>query len=168
MVETSRKQSIAVESLVDLGGVEQTFVGPVTSFHVENSDPTRAQKLRDDLNARLRNGRAYLRAELPERYHYAADRRAGDVIVVMDEAWTLKRAATKLVQIGRRGAHGWDPAVPSMRALFVAMGPEIRAGSVIEPIDNVDVYPFMTELLGLRNPADIDGQPGRIREMVKK
>ena len=65
MVETSRRQSITVESLVDLSGVEQTFVGPVTSFHVVGGDIARARKLRDDLNARLRNGRAYLREELP-------------------------------------------------------------------------------------------------------
>ena len=167
MVDTSWSRSIAIESVVDLSGVVQTFVGPVTSFHVAGNDATRAGKLRDDLNARLRHGRAYLRAELPERYHFAADPRAGDVVVVMDEPWTLKRAAAKLVQIGRRGAHGWDPAVPAMRAIFVAMGPEIRAGTVIDPIDNVDVYPFMTELLGLRPANGIDGQSGRIAAMVK-
>ena len=168
MVETSRSRTITIESLVDLSGIEHTFDGPVSSFHVAGGDLTRAQKLRDDLNARLRNGRAYLREELPERYHYAADPRAGDVVVVMEEAWTLRRATSKLVQFGNRGAHGWDPAVPAMRAVFLAMGPTIKPGLVIDPVDNVDVYPFMTELLGLRATPGIDGRSGRIAFIVQK
>jgi len=39
---------------------------------------------------------------------------------------------------------------------------------VIDPIDNVDVYPFMTEQLGLRPANGIDGQSGRIASMVRK
>ena len=168
MVETSRNRTITIESLVDLSGIEHTFDGPVSSFHVAGGDLARARKLRDDLNARLRNGRAYLRDELPDRYHYSADPRAGDVVVIMEEAWALKRATAKLVQFGNRGAHGWDPAAPAMRAVFLAMGPTINPGLVIDPVDNVDVYPFMTELLGLRAAPGIDGQPGRIGSMVRK
>ena len=162
MVETSRARSVILDSLVDLQGVVAVFDGAVTSLHV-GGDPARAKKLRDDLNAALRNGAAWLRADLPERFHYRSDPRAGDVVVVMNEGWQLRRASAKPARYDRWGTHGWDPALPSMRALFIAMGPGIRAGAVISPVDNVDVYPFMIELLGLRAPAGTDGRAGQIQ-----
>ena len=48
-----------------------------------------------------------------------------------------------------RGAHGFDPADPSMRALFIAHGPAFRNGVELAPFENVDVYPLLAKLLGL-------------------
>jgi alkaline phosphatase D len=53
--------------------------------------------------------------------------------------------------------HGYDPAiVPEMRAIFYAEGPDIRKGARLKPFENVNVYPFLAEILGLNAPA-IDG-----------
>ena len=164
MVDTSLKQSLVIESIADLDGVVHTFDGPVTSFHV-NGDRARATKLRDQINARVQHGRAYLRDELPDRVHYDHPR-AGDVIVIMDEGWTLRRRHDVRPYVRRRwGTHGWDANVPSMRATFLAMGPRIRKGATVDEVHNVDVYPLMAELLGLR-PAD--GIDGRAREIARK
>ena len=167
MVETGGSQSIDIDSLVNLDDVVQTFVGPVSSLHVRDSNVARATQLRDQLNARLRNGHAYLRQDLPERYRYSANPRAGDVIVVMNEGWTLRRSYdVRAVVRPRWGQHGWDPQLPSMRAIFVAIGPTIRAGHIIEDVRNVDVYPLMTEVLGLRTPDGLDGVNGYLRRLV--
>jgi predicted AlkP superfamily pyrophosphatase or phosphodiesterase len=166
MASANVAQVIPVESVADLTGVVATFDGPVTSLHV--GDPARAIQLRDQINSKLQHGRAYLRQELPERFQYREDPRGGDVIAVMEEGWTLRRAGAKPPRMEHWGTHGWDPALASMRAVFVAMGPTIRAGVAIEPVENVDVYPFMTELLGLRAAAGIDGRSGRIASMVRK
>ena len=166
MVDTGRTRTIILESLVNLSGVEHTFDGPITSLHLASGEHQRAVALRDSLNARLVRGRAYLRGELPERFHYRADPRAGDVIVVMDQSWTLRRRGLKPLRPGNWGMHGWDNALPSMRAIFVAMGPGLQKGVVVDPVDNVDVYPFMTELLGLRPAEGLDGKPGRIRSAL--
>jgi hypothetical protein len=45
--------------------------------------------------------------------------------------------------------------------VFIASGPAFRQGAVIEPIDNVDVYPLLMRLLGLP-AADNDGDPGAL------
>ena len=167
MVETSAAQAIPIESIADLAGVVATFDGPVTSLHVDGSSPERAQQLRDQINSRLQHGRAYLRQDLPERLHYRSDPRAGDVVVIMDESWTLKRADAKPPRLERWGTHGWDNALPSMRATFVGLGPGIRAGTVIDSIDNIDVYGLMTALLGLTPAAESDGRP-RILDAIRK
>ena len=169
MTNTTRRQTIPIESLVSLDGVVQTFVGAVTSLHVANGDIGRATALRDGLNAKLKTGRAYLRAELPERYRYSSNPRAGDVIVVMDEGWTLRRSYDLRTLVRPVwGAHGWDPELPSMRSIFVATGPTIRAGHRIDDVRNVDVYPLMTELLGLQPPAALDGTPGSLRHQLER
>jgi predicted AlkP superfamily pyrophosphatase or phosphodiesterase len=55
-----------------------------------------------------------------------------------------------------RGSHGYDPALPSMRASFIARGPAFRQGVEIPAFDNVDVYLLLARLLGI-TPAPNDG-----------
>ena len=167
MTDTTLQQALVIESIADLDGVIHTFDGPVTSFHV-NGDLARATALRDRINTRVTQGRAYLRHELPARLHYD-NPRGGDVIVIMDEGWTLRRRIDLRPYVRRRwGTHGWDVNVPSMRATFLAMGPGIRRGATVDEVHNVDVYPFMAELLGLRPADGIDGRASHIARLVKE
>ena len=168
MANTSAAQTVRLSSLLDTSNIRPSFDGPVTGLHVSGGAES-AQRVRDQLNAKLTNGHAYLRQDLPERYHLRETPRAGDVIVVMDEGWTM---ATSIINRGliqdAWGAHGWSPDVASMRAIFVIAGPGIRKGVTIPEVENIDVYPLMTELLGLKPAAGIDGRPGRIGELVRE
>jgi predicted AlkP superfamily pyrophosphatase or phosphodiesterase len=171
MANTSATQAVQLSSLVDTSNIRPSFSGPVTGLHVSGGPdgPDRARRVRDQLNAKLTHGRAYLRPELPERYHLRETPRAGDVIVVMDEGWTM---ATSIINRGliqnAWGEHGWAPEVASMRAIFVIAGPGIRKGITIPEVENVDVYPLMTELLGLKPAPGIDGKTGRIGALIKE
>jgi hypothetical protein len=49
-----------------------------------------------------------------------------------------------------------------MHAIFAISGPGIKGNAVIPEVRNVDVYPLMTELLGLAPAQGIDGRPGHI------
>ena len=173
MVETTAKQGIRLDSLVDMDDIEQSFGGPVAMLHVRGGEPARALRVRDAINARLQHGRAYLRHDVPERHRFRDDRRIGDVVIIMEEAWTivvmprLVEAASRIVRPDRWGAHGWDPEFATMHAIFIASGPGIRAGATISLVNNVDVYPLMTELLGLRPAPRIDGKPG-LRESLMR
>ena len=100
------------------------------------------------------------KGELPARWHYGRNPRVPPIVCQMDEGWDAIPAAS----VGRRplgatrGSHGYDPALPSMRAAFIAHGPAFREGVVIPSFDNVDVYPLMTRLLGIparENDGDI-------------
>jgi alkaline phosphatase D len=59
------------------------------------------------------------------------------------------------------GGHGYDARqMPSMKAIFYAAGPDIRAGAILPPFENVDVYPLITAILGLiSGPVDGDLHP---------
>lgn len=167
MVETGAQFTIRLDSLVDSSLIQTAFGGPVANLHVKGGGAA-APQVRDRINARLHHGRAWLRDELPPRYRYRTDPRAGDVVVVMDESWTIATSILSSRPWGRWGMHGWDPALPSMSALFVIAGPAVREGTTIDEVRNVDVYHLLAELLGLRPASDTDGQPGRISRMVMR
>jgi predicted AlkP superfamily pyrophosphatase or phosphodiesterase len=166
MVETGRDQTYWLDTMIDPGLLQVAFGGPVANLYVKDRSPKGAQEVRDALSVRLRHGRAYLRRDLPPEFHYSSDPRVGDVVVVMDESWTLATSPSTPKLFTRWGMHGWDPKLPSMHALFVIAGPGTRPGAVIPEVLNVDVYPLLTELLGLRAARDIDGRAGHIWKLV--
>ena len=52
------------------------------------------------------------------------------------------------------GDHGYDVhAMPEMKAIFFAAGPDIKRGVRLEPFENTALYPFIAHLLGLSAPA---------------
>ena len=56
-----------------------------------------------------------------------------------------------------KGVHGYDPEhLPNMRGIFYAAGPGIREHAKVGPFENVDIYPFIAQLLGLK-VGKIDG-----------
>ena len=65
------------------------------------------------------------------------------------------------------GEHGYDPlGMPEMKALFVAEGPDIRAGADVQPFENVDLYPLIAQILGLP-VGKIDGNAKPLEPILK-
>ena len=53
--------------------------------------------------------------------------------------------------------HGYDPAtMKSKRAIFYAIGPDIRSGTTVKPFENVNVLPLIAHILGL-DPPKVNG-----------
>jgi alkaline phosphatase D len=49
--------------------------------------------------------------------------------------------------------HGFDPhLIPEMKASFFAAGPDLVAGKTVAPFENVNLYPWLAHMLGLRAP----------------
>jgi predicted AlkP superfamily pyrophosphatase or phosphodiesterase len=167
MADTGGVRIVQLGDVLDTTGVRAGFSGPVTALHVSPEAGT-AAAVRDRINAKLEHGRAYLRQEVPERHHFRATPRGGDVVVIMEEGWLMATSIINRGLIQREwGEHGWDPGLPSMKAIFMLSGPGIPAGVTIPEVENIDVYPLMTELLGLHPATGLDGQSGKIRSLLK-
>jgi hypothetical protein len=54
-----------------------------------------------------------------------------------------------------------------MGAVFIANGPAFKAGLVVKPFENVDVYPLMTHILGVTGEPN-DGRFADVREMLRR
>ena len=165
MSEVSPRWYAALDTLIDLNGVTIADAGPNANLHVDGGR-ARALVLRDSINRRMRHGRAYLREEMPAHLHYRADPRIGDLVIVMEDHFQVGRANRPPLE--GTATHGWDPTIPSMHALFVVKGPAIPRGKVIGAFPNVDIYPFITEILGLRPASNLDGKRGRLRRLISR
>lgn len=164
MSETSPRWYVALDSLIDTVGVRITDAGPNVNLHVQGG-LARARVLRDSINRRMRHGRAYVRGELPARLRYNVDPRIGDLVVVMDEHFTVGTAARAPKENG--GTHGWDPSIQAMHAVFLVSGPGIAGGRTIPSFENIEIYPYLTEVLGLIPAGNIDGHRGRLAAIIR-
>ncbi len=109
------------------------------------------------LVGRGEHGECWRKDDLPGRFHYGSHRRVPDIICLADDGWRYRSSQT--TSTGGRlslGAHGFDPALPEMAALFLANGPAFRTGVTLEPFENVSVYPLIARLLGVE-PQPHDG-----------
>lgn len=93
---------------------------------------------------------------MPPRFHYGRNPRVPGFICLADIGWQI---ATDARSAGRTpaGGHGYDNMTAEMQAIFIAAGPAFKAGIVLAPFDNVDVYPLMMTLIGLQ-PLPSDGE----------
>ncbi len=165
MVSTPPEQAIVVDELIDLADVEVSDWTPTWWVWPK---PGREEAI----YARLRGAHprlaVYRRAELPARWHLKGHRRVSPILAVADEGWTIVTKAL-LARAGGRwvyGHHGYDNALASMRALFVARGPHIRRGVVVPAFENIHLYELACRILGLE-PAPNDGSLAAVAAVLR-
>jgi predicted AlkP superfamily pyrophosphatase or phosphodiesterase len=95
---------------------------------------------------------------------------SGDVFAIMSVGYNFDGTQTPAVQrLGDPtstspifsvpnfyGAHGYDPNLPEMSAIFYAAGPDIRHG-IINQVRNIDVAPTISQLLGVQPATTVQG-----------
>jgi predicted AlkP superfamily pyrophosphatase or phosphodiesterase len=113
--------------------------------------------------------KVYRRADLPAYLHFDANPREGDPVIVPNGPFTLRAHAGSSEESAKnhRGGHGFNPrTMPEMKAIFFAAGPDVRPGVQLKPFENVNIYPFIAEILGLTPPA-VDGSLDVLRPALK-
>ena len=146
---------IAVEDMVPAEEATVVSIGQSIGIAPKPGHETAVAKR---LLGRHAHYECWRREQLPQRWQYGHHPRVPPIVCQMDEGWdALPRTdVARRSPRATRGSHGYDPVLPSMRAVFIARGPAFKAGAQLPAIDNVDVYPLLAHLLGLE-PADNDG-----------
>lgn len=112
--------------------------------------------------------KVYTADNLPGRLHYGKSddyyNRIGDLLL-------LPKAPKIFLEKGKKtsiGKHGYDPRkVPEMRATFMAWGSAFKQNLEIKAFDNVNVYPIVTNILGLDITSPIDGTDKVSKKILK-
>ena len=154
-----------VETLVDRDDAAYVSVGEVVGFVPRPGHEAAAEA---QLLGRHDHYECWRKGELPARWQYGTHPRVPPIVCQMDvgfDAQTPRKLAGRRPG-ATRGSHGYDPADPSMRALFLAQGPAFRQGVEIAPFDNVDVYPLLAKLIGIEPKAN-DGDIGPLLPALK-
>lgn len=110
------------------------------------------------------------KSELPEHWHFK-HKRVGDVLIMANPGYQLQIVSRNP---GRTqpaspvfGVHGYDPyTVKDMHGIFYAQGPNIKSGKRIPAFENVHIFPLITKILRLKNPA-MDGDPNVLDVIYK-
>lgn len=145
---------VAFEQMVDPELVEPVSFGQSVGFNLAKGREAEAEAALLGEHDRYQCWRKH---ELPARWHYGSHPRVPAIVCQMQEGWdALPARYIERRPPGTRGSHGYDPALESMRAIFIASGPSFASGVRLPTFDNVDIYPLLARLLGVE-PADHDG-----------
>lgn len=164
MAQVPDGQTIAVEDMVDPAIASNVSTGQSIGFAPLPGKQAAAEAILLGAHA---NYDCWTRQTLPARWEYGSNPRIPQIICQMHEGWnalTRERLAER--KPGDRGSHGYDNALPSMRAIFIARGPSFKQGATLPGFDNVDLYPLMTRLLGIP-AAPNDGNPETLVPALK-
>jgi predicted AlkP superfamily pyrophosphatase or phosphodiesterase len=104
------------------------------------------------------------KGHFPQRFHYGMNSRVAAIFCLPDTGWTINNRGYKQAW-PELGTHGFDPYSPEMAAVFVASGPAFKPGVKLPIFDNVDVYPLLARLVGVK-PQPNDGKLGPVREAL--
>jgi predicted AlkP superfamily pyrophosphatase or phosphodiesterase len=169
MAATPKGQVVLMDKVIDLGHVRVVSMGVLAGFIPKPGYATAvaARLLRPHPHMRCWN-----KADIPVRLHYGTNPRIPPLVCLADVGWQISSSD----YVARRkdpmslGEHGYDNASSLMRALFIAHGPAFRQDVVVPEFPNVDVYPLMAHLLGLRpvaNDGDYDAVEGMLRPQAR-
>jgi predicted AlkP superfamily pyrophosphatase or phosphodiesterase len=157
MSECGPDKVIFFEDLMDTDLVQIESDGP--NGGVRPKDPAQTAAILAGIRAKAPPQlKAYLREEVPAEFHYRKSDRIPPIVLMCDDHWNIERKSTWGAKRATfpKGTHGWDPRTENMGALFVAHGPDIARGKVIDRTDNIHVYNLVCALLGIR-PAPNEG-----------
>ena len=99
----------------------------------------------------------HAKGAMPAHWYFGTHPRVPPIVCMPDPGWYLFPREPQRRPTHVRGEHGFDTTDPAMRATFVARGPSFREGATLPAFDNVDVYPLLAHLLGIK-PAPNDGR----------
>jgi len=138
-----------------------------TELHFYAKDKKDIKPTYEALKKEAKDFDVYLPEETPARWHYSAtdDRfgRIGDIILVSHFPKVFNLRGRRIIP----GMHGFDNMIPEMGATFYAWGPAFKPHQKIGSFENVNVYPMIARILGLKVTSSIDGSPDVLAGTLK-
>lgn len=156
---------LALDRVFSLDGISIVEGGTYAFLFFDEKDPSRATRVRDEINRVWHHGRAWLPGETPDSWRVTADSRFPDVIVQPYLHYGVVSSRDKLHKMNR-GDHGWDPSFKDMHGIFIAAGPRLPKGETIGTVTAVDIYPLMMEILEIPLTTAIDGDPDKLSPLL--
>ena len=166
MASVAPERTVVLDDLADMGAVHVVFTDAVSGIDIPSTEAGAAARAK--LLAPHDHLTCWNKADVSARLHYGANPRVPDVVCAAEVGWLVEtRESMRKRHLPLLGEHGYDNAAPEMGALFIAEGPAFKAGMTIEPFENVDVYPLMVSLLGIRGEPN-DGRLADLRNILTK
>lgn len=146
------------------------FYNSQTLLRVYVKNPDEVKAVYKELKANKTDDyEVYLDKKLPRYLHFATRddqyNRIGQILLI-------PKAPKIFLEKGKKtsvGKHGYNPrVVPEMKATFFAWGPELKNNLTIGEFANINVYPLVAEVLGLKTDQPVDGKLKVLKKILKE
>lgn len=164
MTSVDGSRFIILDKWIDLDDVNLVTAGVVTELTPKPGH----EDVIDKMVAPHEHATCWRKGDVPARLHYGHNPRVPAVVCVAEDGWRIETQSF-MDRPGHRedgGEHGYDNDDPNMRALFIAHGPAFKQGLVVPEFANVNVYPLLAHLLGVKPEAN-DGNLDVTRDMLR-
>jgi predicted AlkP superfamily pyrophosphatase or phosphodiesterase len=156
MSASSPERIVMLDSIVNLEHVEITSA--LVNLGLEPK-PGYAAEVERALLAPHPHLQCWKKEHMPKKFHYGSNKRIPAIQCVTADGWMVSTNALESKRLRPiLGEHGYDNSDAKMQALFVAHGPSFKQHLTVPVLDNINVYPLLTKLLGIRPPRN-DGNP---------
>lgn len=170
MVELKQEEStyIVLNKLLDTKNKAVSFANGGTQTHFYTSNPDSLYNLLKKLENHFK---VYRQKDFPAKWNYQGPR-IGDPMIAAEPGYYISVTPKDFVKYPPKapvfGVHGYDPSVvKDTHAIFYAIGPNVKSGSTVPAFENINVYPFIAKILGLKTPK-IDGDVKVLEGIYKK
>ncbi len=165
MTNLDKEKIIYLDDHADFKDVYTADSGPQMFIYNHNLSVERLTEIYSNLKKHEKNFKVYWRKDLPKKLNFNENERAGEIVVVADLPYSLGlRSSNFKIPMA---THGYDPIkYKDMHAIFYAQGPQIKNGKV-KSFANVDIYPFIKNILGLPHDNKIDGSEKTLLPWLK-
>jgi predicted AlkP superfamily pyrophosphatase or phosphodiesterase len=136
-------------------GVKVIGEGP--QIQIWTDSKAKSEKIFKALNSKKKHFRIYKRAQLPQKLHYSKTPKAGDLVAIADDSYSIVLRSTQLSK--NKGNHGYDAdSSKEMHGIFYAKGSKITSANKIKSFRNIHIYPWILKLMGLKQTHPVDGE----------
>lgn len=170
MKEIDPKKSIFIGDYLETNLVSFYEQGPLTLGYFNTMATLEQREVIIKKLQEIPGVKLYEKKDRPAHWHYSKLSRQGDFILVVENGAYLfpeKRPENFLGKSG--GTHGYDPKIsPEMNGIFLGFGPQIKKSGVVDQTKNINIYPFIMDLLNLKVQVPIDGSSEKIKNLIRK
>ena len=155
MASVDPSMSIKIDSLPKDDNFMVQNTGPRVLYYAKPNSKADIKGFSKKL-AKAADGRYIVLTDQQKRdYHYDKGPRVGDIVLQT----TAPRVFTDSKMASYLGTHGYA-YTDDMAATFIATGPAFKRHVQLDEVNNLDVYPLIAKLLGLKilSPIDSDGE----------
>jgi len=164
-MQNQDKQKIEyLDDCVDVKDINVIGYGPYSNLYIK--DKSKIEEVVLKLNKCKKNFKAYRREKVLKKYQLNNHPHVGDVHLNTKVPYLISIKGENNFSIGN---HGYDPYENlSMHGIFMAKGPDIEEGMMIDTFDNIHVYPFVLAILKTPYQHQIDGKEEVLKKIIRK
>ncbi|XP_067667348.1 glycerophosphocholine cholinephosphodiesterase ENPP6-like [Haliotis asinina] len=168
MTTVSPSQVVNVSDVIPMSSVDVILNGYGSHVYIWPKQD-RVQEVYNALKDYSPHMTAYLKDDIPNRWHFQHHRRIPPILLAAEMPWYIDTPNFGYYAYDTGpmlGEHGFDPAEANMSGIFTAFGPSFIPGMKSERLSNVNLYQIMCEILDIK-PRSHNGTWSHVSHMVR-